>query len=85
VAGGVGVVFDVKAITAQSLTLFGDFETAFGFNLSAVGTSEFHFDFGGAGSLGAGSLVVSLLLANRASRRISHRNRNRLSVDSTQK
>ena len=144
------MVFDVKAITAQSLTLFGDFEMAFGFNLSAVGTSEFHFDLGGrAGATGGGAtgstlkltfffvepfsafvfsavaffglrsageavgfdwlkvafvvgvdtafhtavvvfvannnraslLVVSLLLANRA----SHRNRNRLSVCSTQK
>ena len=44
------MVFDVKAIIAHYL--FADErEAAFGFNLSAVGTSEFHFDFGGAGSL----------------------------------
>lgn len=46
--GVVVLVFWVKAITAHNLTLFGDFETAFGFDLSAVGTSEFHFDFGGS-------------------------------------
>ena len=57
------LVFGVKAITAQSLTLFGDFETAFGFDLSAVGTSEFHFDFGGrAGATGGGATGSTLKL-----------------------
>ena len=41
------LVFWVKAITAQNLTLFCDFKMAFSFDLTAVGTSEFWGDDGG--------------------------------------
>ena len=38
------MVFDVKAITAQSITLFGDFKMAFGFNLTTSETGGFGGD-----------------------------------------
>lgn len=55
------MVFDVKAITAQSLTFCCDFKMAFGFNLSAVGTSGFGGD-DGFGATGGGATGSTLKL-----------------------